>query len=291
MLHKSESIYGVVTPVILAGGHGRRLWPLSRPAHPKPFLRPLGGCSLLQKTLGRVQKFSSLWMVGHEDHADKMLRQAQGVGLKPACLIAEPAAMNTGPAIAAACFAAQKSSVAYLLFLPSDHKIKDMNAMWQAVQVGLSRADTDIVIFGIKPRYAATRYGYIACGEALSEGETAPHKVDGFKEKPEKNAAQNYLREGGYLWNSGIFLCKPDVMLSALKKHCPEMYEACEKAVMNAQKNQKMLHLNEPDFKSAPKISIDYAVIEHAENLSVVPVDLRWLDLGTWPSYLGGLCR
>ena len=291
MLHKSESMYDLVTPVILAGGHGRRLWPLSRPSHPKPFLRPLGGRSLLQKTLCRVQQFSSLWMVGHKDHAVRMSKQARGVKLEPACLIAEPAAMNTGPAIAATCFAAQKSGVGYVLFMPSDHKIKNMDGMWAAVRAGLMRADTDIVIFGIKPRYAATRYGYIACGKALSEGELTPHEVDGFKEKPDKNAAQNYLREGGYLWNSGIFLCKPEVMLAALNRHCPDMYKACENAVLKARKDNKMLHLEAFEFKASPKVSIDYAVIEHAENLSVVPVDLSWLDLGTWPSYISGLFR
>lgn len=290
MQHKNIDFYANVLPVILAGGQGRRLWPLSRPAHPKPFLKPFGRVSLLQQTLRRVQQFSDIWVVGHKDHKDLIFRHADGVGARLSCILCEPLAKNTGPAIIAAAFCAKKADKKYLMFLPSDHNIRYEGRIWAAAQSALDQADHDIVVFGIRPSCPATRYGYIHVGDTL-EGAQNVHKVSAFTEKPDKKTAKLFLQDGSYLWNGGMFFCRPDVLINAAQKYAPEMYKACKEASENAVQDDLFLELAEDHFARSPKQSIDYALIERTKNLSVVPVDLEWTDIGTWPSLIKAMLQ
>lgn len=290
MQHKNIDFYADVLPIILAGGQGRRLWPLSRPAKPKPFLRPLGTLSLLQQTLKRVQHFSSIWVVGHIDHKQLIASHVRDADARVSRIICEPHAKNTGPAIIAAAFCAKKAGKKYVMFLPSDHNIRYESRLWVAAQAAHCRASDDVVVFGIRPSYAATRYGYILLGQRQKSTEDV-YRVAAFTEKPDKKKAAEFLKEGSYFWNGGMFFCAPDVLLNAAQKFAPEMYEACRMAAGNSVEDELFIHLDADHFADAPRQSIDYAIIERAKNLSVVPVDLEWLDIGTWPSLIKSIAK
>lgn len=260
-----------VKPVILCGGSGTRLWPLSTTSTPKQFLRLLSDRTMVEMTADRVAGdigdvvFASPLAVGSSKHANllsSMLPDAQ--------LILEPVGRNSAPAIAAACLAVDKDEI--LLVLPADHNIANLDAFHEAIRAAARlAADDAIVTFGIKPTHAATGYGYIKARN--KSGAHSP--VEAFVEKPKLDVAEAYLEDGGYFWNAGIFMFKASTMLAALEEFEPEILPVVSRAMTKDEPT-----LDEANFVQAKNISIDYAVMERASNTMVVPVDMGWSDVG-----------
>lgn len=276
----------MIVPVLLAGGSGTRLWPLSRQARPKQFLPLVGDVSLLQATLTRVTPFSadaSTLVVGREDHRfliAEQMRRADTQGT----VILEPCARNTAPAAAIAALEAnaQHGAEALMLLLPSDHVIQDTDAFEAAVTTGAQAAKNGhLVTFGVTPSRAETGYGYIRAGQELAPGTAA---IKAFVEKPDAATAQGYLDSREYYWNSGMFLFSATAYLQALGQHAPDILEACEAAYAGAARDADFLRLDEAAFNGCRSESIDYAVMEKTRDAAVVPLDARWSDLGSWSS-------
>jgi mannose-1-phosphate guanylyltransferase len=264
-----------VTPVILCGGAGTRLWPLSRAARPKQMLDLTGGGTMLALTARRVGDaalYGPPLVVGAADQADAIAGEA-GEG---ATLILEPAARNTAPAIALAALNAAPDAV--LLVLPSDQHVADDAGFDAAVRRALPLAlDGWIVTFGMAPDRPETGYGYIKRGEALGEGLFA---VDRFVEKPDAATAAAWLAEGGYDWNGGIFLMRADALIAGLATHAPDILAAARAAVAGQQADGARLSPDAAAFAAAPSISIDYALMEKARKVAVAPVSIGWSDIG-----------
>ena len=271
-----------IIPVLLAGGAGTRLWPVSRDAYPKQFLPLVGERSTYQETLLRVQDpmFAAPIVITGPNFHFFARRQAEDVGVEAAVVI-EPARRNSGPAIAAAtAIARQRDAQAVVLALAADHIILDVPAFRAACAAGRAAAEAGhIVTFGIKPHEPKTSYGYILPGEAI--GDTGAHKVARFVEKPDAATAAKYVAEG-YLWNSGNFLFRADVLLDELKRLEPETADAIEAAVKNATTDLGFLRLEPDAFARAPQKSIDYAVMEKTDRAAVVTGNFRWSDIGSW---------
>lgn len=274
-----------IQPVILAGGTGRRLWPLSTAARPKPFLRlGPGGQSLLQATAARVTAMRPPLVVGNVAHRDLILRDLTDAGLKPGRVLLEPQGRGTAPALAAAAHLCAHGDDPLLLVLPSDHHIADRAAFLEAVAHGAVHADSGaIVAFGIEARRAETRYGYIRAGQAL-DGRAA--RIAGFVEKPPAPQARDFLRGGGYFWNGGIFLLRARTALAALAGTQPALHDATAAAVRRAGVRQESVILDATALENCPAISIDHAVMEETDRGVVVGVAMGWSDLGTWPALL-----
>lgn len=275
-----------IKPVILSGGAGSRLWPLSRSKYPKQFLPLIGSKSLFSQTLERVGEaygFASPLVVANEHHRFIVNEQAEKVGIMLESIVLEPVGRNTAPAIAAATLiAAEEDPEALLLFLPSDHVILDVPGFHKAVQAAAVAADQGaLCCFGMTPSKPETGYGYIAAGDAL-EGADGAFKVDAFKEKPDLQTAQSYLDAGSYSWNSGMFLFRADVILGELKKHVPDMLSATEKAVRGATEDLNFLRMSEADFGAVPAESVDYAIMERTDRAAVVPAEFGWSDVGSF---------
>ena len=296
MLSEFElSVLNEITPVILAGGAGRRLWPLSTEMRPKPFLRWRGGRSLLQHTAERVAALKAPFVVCNARHrplALQQLPQAQQMFL-------EPQGRGTAPAVAAAAHFMVETARRrgdgevqddpLLLVLPSDHVIARPEALLQAVAAGAPLAKEGwLVTFGIKPAGASPRYGYISAGASLTD---EAFEVASFIEKPGKAAAQACLAGGVAYWNSGIFLFSAKAYLAALKVQHPEIFGASYAALSRATRLQNGIFLNEESFSACPALSIDYAVMEKAPRRAVIPVSMGWRDLGTWPSLMASLIK
>ncbi|MBN1378977.1 MAG: mannose-1-phosphate guanylyltransferase/mannose-6-phosphate isomerase [Gammaproteobacteria bacterium] len=270
-------------PVILSGGSGTRLWPVSRALYPKQLLALLGNESLLQQTVLRAKTVapdSPQIMICNHEHRFQVAEQIRTSGLDDTHIILEPIGRNTAPAIAIAAMQALKiADDPILLVMPSDHLINNIDAFKQAVQTGLPLAAKDaLVTFGVKPDKPASSYGYI---HAVNEGISV---VDQFTEKPSEAVAKEYIRSGNYYWNSGMFLFRAQSYLAALEKHAPEILSACQEAYSNIRQEFEFLRLPEKEFASCPGNSIDYAVMEHTNNAMVVPMDAGWSDLGSWRS-------
>jgi len=269
--------------VLLCGGSGTRLWPLSRDHYPKQFLALNGEESLLQQTATRARHVGSdvpVIAVTNEEHRFLVAQQLREVGTDPSALILEPAARNTAPAVAiAAMQALQNDPEAVILVMPSDHAMGDNAAFREAVEAGLTAArDGYLVTFGVRPTRAESGYGYIKYdGDAGS-----PHPVEAFVEKPDVATAQEYLRAGTYLWNSGIFLMGARGYLDELARFRPAIYEAAEAAFTRGQRDLDFLRVDREAFAGSPAESIDYAVMEHTERGVVVPLACGWSDLGSW---------
>ncbi|MCK7594476.1 mannose-1-phosphate guanylyltransferase/mannose-6-phosphate isomerase [Pseudomarimonas salicorniae] len=271
-----------IVPVILSGGSGTRLWPLSREAYPKQFLPLTGEHTMLQATWNRVARLTASGpiVVANQEHRFMVAEQLREVGAKPQGILLEPVARNTAPAIAvAAMHAMAEGEDPLLLVLPSDHVLKNEEAFHIAVGVAARAADErgTLVTFGIVPARAETGYGYI---KASGSGESMP--VERFVEKPNSTTAEAYLAEGGYFWNSGMFLFRASHYLAELERLHPEMHAACREALSSAEHDSDFVRLELDAFSACPADSIDYAVMERSSGVEVVPLDAGWSDLGSW---------
>ena len=270
-----------ITPVILSGGSGTRLWPLSRSARPKQLLSLTHELTMLQLTAARTadgSRFAPPMVVANAAHADLIEDQLKAVGVTPSPLILEPAGRNTAPAIALAALAAEPDAL--LLVMPSDHVIQDVPAFRDAVERALPLVEQGwLATFGITPDQPDTGYGYICRGEDLAPG---VHRVARFVEKPDRATAEGYLAEGCYSWNGGIFLFQASAYLDALRAHAPAMLDAVGLAMDGARADGARLWPDAEAFAASPSDSIDYAVMEKADRVAVVPVDMGWSDVGSW---------
>jgi mannose-1-phosphate guanylyltransferase/mannose-6-phosphate isomerase len=277
-----------IHPVILSGGAGTRLWPLSRASYPKQLLKLSSQRTMLQDTVARGLidvGFAAPLLVCNEEHRFLVDDQLQQIGIKPQAILLEPKARNTGPAIAAAAlWLLARDPDALMLVQPSDHVIASPADFHRAVMRGLAAAQEGrLVTFGIKPVRPDTGYGYIQSGESLSGGDGV-FTVDRFVEKPDRETAQRFVDSGAFFWNSGIFLLSARAYLGELSRINPAMLEACERAVRDGQEDLAFFRLSAEPFGEAPSLSIDHAVMEHTSRAAVVPVDMAWSDVGSWPA-------
>jgi len=266
--------------VILCGGSGTRLWPISRTLFPKQFCQLFGAESLFQKTINRnINLADSFSVVINQEQYFMGLDQIEQIKTtKPCHFVLEPIGRNTAPAIAIAALAAGPEEI--ILVVPSDHLIEKQSDYELAVKKAIELAKNDqLVTFGIKPHYAETGYGYI---------EANGHDVKSFKEKPDAKTAEAYLKAGNYFWNSGMFCFKAGVFLSELKKHTPDIYDHSVKA-FNAARKENVLRINMEDMKAIRSESIDYAVMEKSTLVKVVPADIGWSDLGSFDALYDAL--
>jgi mannose-1-phosphate guanylyltransferase/mannose-6-phosphate isomerase len=270
-----------IVPILLAGGAGTRLWPVSRDALPKQFLPLIGNKSTYQETLLRVQDamFAPPIVITGPNFHFFARRQAEEVGVE-ATIVIEPMRRDSGPAVAAATtVASRRDPKAVVLALAADHIVPDIDAFRKTCQAGQIAAEAGrIVTFGIKPTEPKTSYGYILPGETIGDGVCA---VKSFVEKPDAETAARYVRDG-YLWNSGNFLFRAAVLLSELKRLEPDMAAAVDAAVENAGNDLGFLRLESAAFSRAPQKSIDYAVMERTDLAAVALGDFRWSDIGSW---------
>jgi mannose-1-phosphate guanylyltransferase/mannose-6-phosphate isomerase len=284
-IYKSDSAittYTMLLPIILSGGAGTRLWPVSREAHPKPFMRINGGKSLFEQTYERALAVTNLCaplVVTNRDYyfrsRDELARQK----IKPHYLL-EPEGRNTAPAIAvAALWAQQQHEDACLLIMPADHLITDTDAFVQAVRHAQELASRSfITLFGIRPTAAETGFGYIEMGDQVN---SLSHLVKRFVEKPDAVTANAYLEQGNYVWNSGIFCFKASVIVDALQSWNPALLEAARAAFAETKADGDKTELG-ATFSQLESISIDYAVMEKAQNIAVLPSSFSWSDVGAW---------
>jgi len=272
-----------MVPVIMSGGSGTRLWPLSRKLFPKQFLPLSGETSMLQETLSRLDglDFETPIVICNDEHRFVVAEQLRELGVEQSDIILEPIGRNTAPAIAVAAFHAVKQDKnALLLVLAADHVIGDVNAFHQAISYAEVLANQEkLVTFGIVPDKPETGYGYIKHGHQIDSN---GYEVDSFVEKPDLETAENYLLSGDYLWNSGMFMFKASRYLDELKVFRPEIYAVCEKSIENIEKSFDYLRLSTDIFSKCPSESIDYAVMEKTNDAAVVPLDANWNDVGSW---------
>lgn len=269
-----------IIPVILSGGSGTRLWPMSTPERPKQFLPLTAEQTMFQLTARRTRdtsRFASPVIVASARHANLIEAQLAGIGVVPGAIILEPCARNTAPAIA---LAALDAGRAPLLVMPSDHMIADEAAFMRAIDAAMPLLDDGwLVTFGIEPDGPETGYGYIQSGEPLDGG---VRRVARFVEKPDQARAEAMLAGGDHFWNGGIFLFRADKFLKALSVHAPEILAAAEASIAKAVRKGHRILPEEQAFSAGPADSIDYAVMEKADRVAVVPVDMGWSDVGSW---------
>ncbi len=276
----------MIHPVILSGGSGTRLWPMSRSLYPKQLLALTGKRSLLQETALRVAGaagFAPPLVIANEEHRFIIAEQLREIGVTPAALVLEPVGRNTAPA---ACVAALRLAAsapdALMLVMPSDHAIADLAAFRQATEHAAAAARAGhLVTFGIAPERAETGYGYIAKGQPI-DGVDGAFAVTGFVEKPDPPTAERYVASGDYFWNSGIFLFPVALYLAEIERLCPDMLAACKAALAGEQADADFVRLDKAAFTRCPSNSIDYAVMEHTTHAAMVPVAMGWSDLGSW---------
>jgi mannose-1-phosphate guanylyltransferase/mannose-6-phosphate isomerase len=276
-----------VVPVVLSGGAGSRLWPLSRESSPKQLLPMLGASTMLQETVHRaaaVAPSQPPLVVCNVEHRFAVAAQARAAGQALGPIVLEPMGRNTAPAIAIAALLLNDGAdgaPSIMLVMPADHVIQDVDAFAHAVQQGaeLARAGR-LVTFGIVPTRAETGYGYIR-GGAPVDG-SAGRDVDAFVEKPDARTAADYVASGNYYWNSGMFLMRTDIVLEELRAFEPGIVLACEAALADARREGAFVHLDSARFAEATSKSIDYAVMERTRRAAVVPLDAGWSDVGAW---------
>ena len=271
---------GNIISVVLCGGSGTRLWPLSRKALPKQFVPLVQGKSLLQLTLERAALLSTEQIiVASEDHRFLVQDCADAAGVRGAILL-EPVARNTAAAMAAAALNAPPDAL--LLFLPADHHIPDAAAFAATIRSGVAAAEADaIVTFGVQPTFPSTAYGYIQQGDALA-GRGNARAVKRFVEKPNASRAQELLLAGGYFWNAGIFLVRASTLVAAMDAHAPDILAACKRAVADQTIDGNFRRIGLEAFAACRSESIDYAVMEKASNVAVLPFAAAWSDVGSW---------
>ena len=272
-------------PVILSGGVGSRLWPLSRSLFPKQLLALAGDNSLIQDTARRARgpQFAAPLVVCNADHRFLIAEQMRMAGFMPEAMVLEPQGRNTAPAAAvAALMLAEKDPDATLLLMPADHVIRDQQAFLTAVDSALEAASQGhLVTFGIKPQIPETGYGYVQRGAPLYEKAQA-FAVRRFVEKPDRQTAQAYLDAGDYYWNSGMFAFQASTFLAELARLEPDLLAHCRAAVAAGKQDLDFFRLSAPEFEACTSISIDYAVMERTDKAAIVPVEMGWSDIGSW---------
>jgi mannose-1-phosphate guanylyltransferase/mannose-6-phosphate isomerase len=287
-----------IIPVILSGGSGTRLWPLSRKQHPKQYLPLASDNTMLQETFLRLNGLDNLAdpiIVCNADHRFLVAEQCQQIDIKNPTILLEPVGRNTAPAIVAAALQSLKQTDdAVLLVLSADHVIQDVEVFHQAITIASQQAqEGKLATFGIVPTDANTGYGYIKTqGELLTGKRGCPgvsknnndgaYKVEEFVEKPDLKTAQSYLEQGNYLWNSGMFMFKATMLIDELTTHSPEIVTSVNDAVNNAAQDLDFIRLDKQAFESSPSDSIDYALMEKSDNVVVIPLDAQWNDIGSW---------
>lgn len=271
----------MITPVIMAGGSGTRLWPLSRAGHPKQFLALNGDRTMLQQTVERLSDIPTgeLITICNEQHRFLVAEQLRDINA-PGKIILEPVGRNTAPAIALAALL-ERENDSLLLVLAADHVVADQAAFTAAVIKAVPLAEAGkLVTFGIVPSEPHTGYGYIKAGAAVK----GAYSVDSFKEKPDAETAAGYLKDGGYFWNSGMFLFKASRYLDELKTHHPQILSACEAATSSVSLDLDFVRVDREAFESSPSDSIDCAIMEKTDEAVVMSLDAGWNDIGSWSS-------
>jgi mannose-1-phosphate guanylyltransferase / mannose-6-phosphate isomerase len=274
-----------IVPVILSGGSGTRLWPLSRKQYPKQYLPLVGDNTMLQETILRLSglddDLAEPIIICNEDHRFVVAEQCQQINITNPTILLEPIGRNTAPAIAAAAFQAQKiSEDSILLVLSADHVIKDTDEFHKAIDIAFKQAQKGrLVTFGIVPTEANTGYGYIK--SAINET-GGSYQVEEFVEKPDAKTAKSYLEQGNYLWNSGMFMFQANTLADELSEHSPDIVISVIDAVRKSKQDLDFICLDEKSFKSSPSDSIDCALMEKSNNVVVVPLDAQWSDVGSW---------
>ncbi|MEM6580891.1 MAG: mannose-1-phosphate guanylyltransferase/mannose-6-phosphate isomerase [Pseudomonadota bacterium] len=273
----------MLTPVLLCGGVGSRLWPVSRETHPKQFLPLAGELSMLQETLHRSTGLDAAapLVVCNEEHRFMVAEQLRQVDIQAAALILEPEGRNTAPAVALAALQAQSiDPEAVLLVLPADHVIQNVEAFTEAVSKAMPlAAEGRLMTFGVVPSTPETGYGYIKCGEQL---DTGLFELERFVEKPDTETAQSYVDGGSHVWNSGMFLLSAARYLEELSTHAPRIVHCCRRAMESAEVDMDFVRPNSQAFLESPSDSIDYAVMENTDSGGVVSLDCGWSDVGAW---------
>jgi mannose-1-phosphate guanylyltransferase/mannose-6-phosphate isomerase len=274
-----------IIPVILSGGSGARLWPLSRKEYPKQYLALAGDNTMLQETILRLNGLDNLVdpiIVCNADHRFLVAEQCQQINVTNPTILLEPVARNTAPAIAAAALQSLKGSDdSTLLVLSADHVIQDVKAFHKAINIASNQAQNGkLATFGIVPTDANTGYGYIHKGEVIDD----VFKVKEFTEKPNQKTANLFLKTNDYLWNSGMFMFQARTFIDELTTHAPDIVASVNNAVNNATQDLDFIRLEKQAFESSPSDSIDYALMEKSNNVVVVPLDAQWNDIGAWPA-------
>lgn len=271
-----------IVPVLMCGGSGTRLWPVSRSSEPKQFHALAGERSLFQQTVQRfhADHYAEPLVIVNNNHRDLALREFGEVSSGAVRLLVEPSVRSTAPAIAAAAaLIAEEDPDRLMLVAPSDHMIEQGEIFAEAVvQAAEAARMGQIVLFGIRPTHPETGFGYIEVGEA---NDSVGYKVAGFVEKPKRPAAEALFAGGRHLWNSGIFMFTARTILEELERHAPEVLACARRSLISAQRGNDTIRLS-AEFNAAPAISIDYAVMEHSDRLVCVPVSPEWRDLGSW---------
>ena len=276
-----------IQPVIMSGGSGTRLWPMSRASRPKQFLKLITDKTMFQETVLRVSKesddaFLNPVIIAGGKHGAVIAKQLSEIGVEAAEIILEPCARNTAAVAAvAAAWVGRGEEDALILLMPADHHIADAAGFRRAVAKGAKAAeDGHIVTFGIKPENPHTGYGYIETGGNLFD---SVFSAAAFKEKPDRKTAEQYLKDGGYYWNAGIFLFRASAMLDELEKHAPDIKSSATNSLNNSVMSGAALRLDEDIFSECPSNSVDYAVMENTDKAAIVaPVDVGWTDIGSW---------
>ena len=279
-----------IIPIILSGGSGTRLWPLSRKLHPKQFLPLAGDKTMLQETIIRLNGLDNLAnpiIICNTEHRFLVAEQCKQINIKNPTILLEPVGKNTAPAIAAAALQSLKhkhkhkhKDEAQLLVLSADHVIQDINAFHEAIKIASRHAQRGkLVTFGIKPTDANTAYGYIKHSKDFNDG---TYKVERFVEKPDLLTAKKYLEKGNYLWNSGMFVFTASRFIEELTLHAPAILKSVRNSVDKALQDLDFIRLDKVYFESCQSTSIDYALMEKSDNVIVVPLNAEWNDIGSW---------
>ena len=280
-----------IIPIILCGGSGTRLWPLSRKSYPKQFLDLHGaiGKSLLQQTQERLLDLNELEkpiIICNDEHRFLVAEQMRKINIIPNSIILETEGRNTAPAIAlGAIKALEEDEDSIILVLSADHVINEVDKFHEALKIGFKYANEDnLVTFGIVPDKPETGYGYIESELSPDQNKIKGYKIKKFIEKPNLELAKEFLKSKNYTWNSGMFIFKTRVLINELEKHAPKVLMQCKESMNHCKKDLDFIRINELSFSKTPKIPIDIAVMEKTQNGVVIPLDAGWSDIGSWKS-------